>query len=164
VPDLLKKKAAVPGDARWHFIGHLQTNKAKQALAADLLHTVDSERLGAILSRHAEDRGSRARVLIEVNVGEEPQKAGVAPSGAEALLRALLGLPGLSVVGLMCIPPAEAAEPGFAHLRELRDRLVRDTGVPLDELSMGMSSDYESAVAAGATLVRVGTAIFGERG
>lgn len=164
------KKPAVR-DARWHLIGPLQRNKAKLALETfDVIHTIDrleiADRLQFLLDQHWRDRV--VDVLLEINVGNEPQKAGVAPDGARELLDAVRRLGGLAVRGLMAIPPfgaeAEASRPFFIALRELRDRLQDETGHPLPELSMGMSHDYEIAVAEGATMVRVGTAIFGPRG
>jgi len=164
------KKPAVR-DARWHLIGPLQRNKAKLALETfDVIHTIDRleivDRLQFLLDQHWRDRV--VDVLLEINVGNEPQKAGVAPDDARELLDAVRRLGGLAVRGLMAIPPfgaeAEASRPFFIALRELRDRLQDETGHPLPELSMGMSHDYEIAVAEGATMVRVGTAIFGPRG
>ena len=143
-----------------HLIGPLQTNKVRDAVAHfDVIQTLDRPRLAETLAREMEKTGRRLSCFIEVNTGEEPQKAGVWPEAADAFIadcRARLGLP---VAGLMCIPP-ENEEPSlhFALLREI----ARRNG--LDELSMGMSADYETAIRFGATLVRVGTAIFGARG
>jgi len=157
--------------ARWHLIGPLQRNKAAAALAVfDVIHTCDRpelvERLGLLLER--DWPGRRLPVLVEVNVGREPQKAGVLPEHAEALLRLAHACPQLEVQGLMAIPPfgseAEASRPHFRALYLLREHLQDRLGLPLPQLSMGMSLDYEVAVAEGATLVRVGTAIYGERG
>ncbi|HXN55802.1 MAG TPA: YggS family pyridoxal phosphate-dependent enzyme [Myxococcales bacterium] len=151
----------------WHFLGALQTNKVKQVVGrAELVHTCDRPALAQELSKRAVAQGIVQRVLVEVNVGREPQKAGVLPEAAGAFLRALAQLPGLSCEGLMCIPPAEGdPRSHFRALRTLRDQLLRERvhPGPLAELSMGMSSDYEVAVEEGATLVRVGTAIFGAR-
>jgi pyridoxal phosphate enzyme (YggS family) len=158
-------------DTRWHLIGPLQRNKAKLALETfDVIHTIDrpeiADRLQFLLEKHWPDRV--VDVLLEINVGNEPQKAGVAPDDARELLDAVGRHDKLRVRGLMTIPPfgaaAEASRPYFVALRELRDRLQDETGHPLPELSMGMSHDYEIAVAEGATMVRVGTAIFGPRG
>jgi pyridoxal phosphate enzyme (YggS family) len=151
----------------WHFLGALQTNKVKYVVGrAALVHTCDRLALAQELSRRAAAQGLVQRVLVEVNLGREPQKGGVAPEALPDLLRALAELQGLRCEGLMCIPPA-AGDPRahFAALRELRDavRAQASSSVELGELSMGMSADYEAAVAEGATLVRVGTAIFGER-
>lgn len=155
----------------WHFIGGLQTNKVKYVLpaprpgAAELpavswVHTVDRLALAEELSRRAAARGGPARVLLEVNVGQEASKSGCAPAEVPRLAEAVLRLPALELRGLMCIPPAAVdPRPHFARLRELRDAL----GLSLPDLSMGMSGDYPVAVEEGATLVRVGTAVFGER-
>ena len=158
-------------DARWHLIGPLQRNKAKLALATfDVIHTIDRPEIAARLQVLLEEHwpGRVVEVLLEVNVGDEPQKAGVAPSETRDLLEAVRSHDRLDVRGLMAIPPfglePEASRPFFVELRELRDQLERETGRRLPELSMGMSHDFEIAVAEGATMVRVGTAIFGPRG
>jgi pyridoxal phosphate enzyme (YggS family) len=164
--------AKKPGvrDARWHLIGPLQRNKAKLALETfDVIHTIDrpeiAARLQFLLEKYWPDR--IVEVLLEVNVGDEPQKAGVAPAETQELLEAVRRHDRLDLRGLMAIPPfglePEASRPFFVELRELRDRLERATGRRLPELSMGMSHDFEIAVAEGATLVRVGTAVFGPR-
>jgi pyridoxal phosphate enzyme (YggS family) len=150
-------------DIVWHFVGSLQTNKVKLLLPeapprAAWVHTVDRPALAEELSRRAATRGLTLRVLLEVNVAREPQKAGCDPDGVPALTEEVRRLPGLELRGLMCIPPAEGdPRPHFAALRALRDRL----GLP--DLSMGMSGDWEAAVTEGATLIRVGTAVFGPR-
>jgi pyridoxal phosphate enzyme (YggS family) len=146
-------------DLAWHFVGGLQTNKVKYlAGRVALVHTVDREELGQEIARRWARAGAAARVLVEVNVGREAGKAGCAPEAAPRLVEALRALPALEVAGLTCIPPADRdPRPFFAGLRELRDRLG------LRELSMGMSADYRVAIEEGATLVRIGTAIFGER-
>jgi len=146
----------------WHLIGHLQTNKAKDAVRLfDWLHSVDRLELAAELDRRARALGRAVDVLLEVNVGEEPQKSGVRPDEVKPLLDALAGLSGIRIRGLMAIPPAapdpEQMRPHFRRLRELRD------AAGLEHLSMGMSADFEVAVEEGATMVRVGTAIFGPR-
>jgi len=170
VQEAVVKRPAVP-PATWHLIGPLQRNKASAALANfDVIHTVDraeiAERLQLLLER--DWPGRRQRVLMEVNVGREPQKAGVLPEGAHSLAAAILGHDRLELIGLMAVPPfgddPEASRPHFRALRELRDRLSDGLGRTLPQLSMGMSLDFEIAVAEGATMVRVGTAIFGERG
>jgi len=153
--------------ASWHLVGHLQTNKAKLAVELfELIHSLDSLRLAEELDRQGRLAGKTVRCLIEVNVGEEPQKHGVPPGEVEALLAAARRLPGLAIEGLMAVPPflpdAEAVRPYFRALRALRDRLA-GAGFALPELSMGMSHDFEAAIEEGATMVRVGTAIFGER-
>lgn len=146
-------------DLELHMIGPLQTNKVKEAVRLfDMIQTVDRLKLADHLAREMERSGRRPSCLIEVNVGEEPQKAGVWPEGADDLVRHCRDGLGLPVVGLMCIPPmGEEPSPYFALLRTIAER----NG--LAELSMGMSGDYEAAVELGATMVRVGTAIFGER-
>jgi pyridoxal phosphate enzyme (YggS family) len=156
------------GAARWHMVGHLQRNKAARALELfDLVHGVDDAELARVLDRRARELGRRLAVLIEVNVSGEASKFGVAPEGAAALAEAVVSLAGLELKGLMTVgapvTAAEDARPGFARLRELRDQVARTLGRPLPELSMGMSGDYEVAVEEGATMVRVGTAIFGAR-
>jgi pyridoxal phosphate enzyme (YggS family) len=144
----------------WHMVGHLQSNKARDAVALfELIHSVDSVKLAAEIAHWAERAGQTQRVLLEVNVSGETSKFGLAPAVVPATLAALYALPRLQVDGLMTIPPAgKDARPFFRQLRELRDRLG------LRELSMGMTHDYEVAVEEGATLVRIGTGIFGDRG
>lgn len=161
-------------DIRWHLIGHLQSNKAKYVTGVvHTVHAVDSSKLAAELSRRWEqrrelggdDQGDPLPVLIEVNVSGEPSKSGCSPQEVEALCDAVSLLPGLQLSGLMTMPPAtedpEGARPYFEQLVELRARL----GGParLRELSIGMSHDAEVAIACGATMVRIGTAIFGPR-
>ena len=156
--------------AKWHLIGPLQRNKARVALEVfDVIHTVDrpqlADRLQFLLEKHWPDRV--VDVLLEINLGDEPQKAGVAPEEAVDLLELAVGHDRLAVGGLMAIPPfgadPEVSRPYFRALCELRDRLQDETGHALPRLSMGMSHDYEIAIAEGATMVRVGTAIFGPR-
>jgi pyridoxal phosphate enzyme (YggS family) len=154
-PDL---KARFP-DCRLHLIGPLQTNKVKEALALfDMIETLDRPRLAGALAREMARSGRRVPCLIEVNTGEEPKKAGVLPEAADAFIKSAIQDHGLPILGLMCIPPV-GEEPAlhFALLREIAAR----NG--LAELSMGMSADFETAIRFGATLVRVGTAIFGAR-
>jgi hypothetical protein len=150
-------------DLRWHFIGHLQSNKAKViAPLAALVHTVDSPALARELAKRTPE-GRRLPVLVEVNVGGEAQKSGIAPDAALSLVDAIAAEPRLELRGLMTIPPPdpEATRRAFAALAALQTRLGGAARLP--ELSMGMSDDLELAIAAGATLVRVGTAIFGAR-
>jgi pyridoxal phosphate enzyme (YggS family) len=146
-------------DLTWHFIGALQTNKVKYlAGRVGYVHTVDRLELARELSKRFAAAGAVARVFLEINLGGEAQKAGCPPEAAQTLLEAVRALPAVEPVGLMCIPPPEDDPvPHFRALRALRDRLG------LRELSMGMSSDWERAVAEGATFVRVGSALFGER-
>lgn len=155
----------------WHFIGHLQSNKAGQAADLfDLVETVDRLKVATALDRGLSGGGRVLPVLLQVNIGREPQKSGVLPEEAEGLLRQLRELPNLLVRGLMVMPPfledAEAVRPFFRSTRELAAELA-DLGLlpPAGdvELSMGMSGDFEVAVEEGATLVRVGTALFGVR-
>jgi pyridoxal phosphate enzyme (YggS family) len=161
----LRDKRQVLAEARqlrWHFIGPLQSNKAKYVAGqVALVHSLDSLALAAELDRRA---AATQEVLVQVNVAGEGQKRGVAPDALPALLDGLAALPRLRCVGLMVIPPLEGdPRPHFAALRALRDREASRTDVELRHLSMGMSQDLETAIAEGATLVRVGTAIFGER-
>jgi pyridoxal phosphate enzyme (YggS family) len=150
--------ADLPGIA-WHFIGSLQTNKVKYlAGRVALVHTVDREELGREIATRWERAGGRARVLVEVNLGGEASKGGCQPGAVPGLVERLRAFPALEVAGLTCIPPPEEdPRPHFRALRALRDSLG------LVELSMGMSGDYPAAIEEGSTLVRVGTAIFGER-
>ncbi|MFL5372278.1 MAG: YggS family pyridoxal phosphate-dependent enzyme [Myxococcales bacterium] len=159
----LREKADAMGAAHtiaWHFLGALQTNKVKMIVGrVALLHTCDRPSLAQELNKRAASLGMVQRVLVEVNLAREPQKGGIAPADLPSFVATLRNLPSLRCEGLMCIPPAEEeARLHFRRLRELRDEL----GV-LPELSMGMSADYETAIEEGATIVRVGTAIFGER-
>ena len=153
--ELREKHPQLPS-AEWHFLGALQTNKARLVVGkAALIHTCDRSALAVELNKRAT---GVQRVLLEVNIGREPQKAGVLPEDAPRLLDEVRGLVKLRCEGLMCIPPAEGdPRVHFSALRELAGRLG------LRELSMGMSADYEQAIEEGATLVRVGTAIFGSR-
>lgn len=152
--------------ARWHFIGRLQSNKAKLVAGkVALVHAVDSVSLGTELAKRA--GGAVQPILISVNVAGEETKGGVSPADAPALARALLANAGLRLDGLMTMPPPsddpEASRPAFEALAKLRDQLASELGQPLPVLSMGMSGDFEVAIACGATHVRVGTAIFGAR-
>lgn len=142
-----------------HLIGPLQTNKARDAVALfDVIQTVDRDKLAGVLKTEMERAGRRLPVFIQVNIGAEPQKAGIPPEEAVAFVRRCREEHGLDVVGLMCIPPeGEPPGPYFAHVAELG----RDAGV--EKLSMGMSGDFETAIAMGATHVRVGSALFGAR-
>jgi pyridoxal phosphate enzyme (YggS family) len=158
----------VPSNLRWHFVGHLQKNKIRHALPLfELVHSIDSLALAQDLNRIAEEEGLHPRVLLEVNVAGEGSKFGFKPEKLRAEMESLLALPRLSILGLMCIPPiaeeGETSRKYFVELRELRDRLQSEFHVDLAQLSMGMTQDYAIAVEEGATLVRVGTAIFGER-
>lgn len=171
IQEAREKYAALQGvPATWHFIGHLQTNKAKYAVRMfDLIHTVDSFRLAVEIDRCARELGKVQAVLVQVNVAAEETKSGVAPDEALPLVRRAAALEHLAVKGLMTMPPyfdaPERARPFFAALRRLRDRIAAEqiANVAMRELSMGMTGDFEAAIAEGATLVRIGTAVFGER-
>jgi hypothetical protein len=165
-----KYAALQPLPLRWHFIGRLQTNKAKYAVRIfELIHTVDSVKLGLELDRCAGRIAKRQKVLVQVNVAGEAAKAGVTPKEAPALVRELARLEHVAVTGLMTMPPffndPQRVRPIFAALRQLCDRIRAEApaGVEMQELSMGMTGDFEAAIAEGATLVRIGTAIFGGR-
>ena len=158
----------LPSNLRWHFVGHLQKNKIRHALPLfELTHSVDSLALAEDINRIAEEDGLHPRVLLEVNVAGEGSKFGFQPDRLRAEMESLLALPRLSILGLMTIPPiaeeAEASRKYFVQLRELRARLQTEFHVDLAQMSMGMTQDFAVAVEEGATLVRVGTAIFGER-
>ncbi len=154
----------------WHLVGHLQTNKAKLAVSLfDLIHSLDSLRLAEVLARQAEMQGRTVRLLVEVNLAREESKSGVTPESLIPLLRSVSSMSHLRVLGLMAIPPffqeAEEARPHFRRLRELAAE-ISALGIPnleMTHLSMGMSHDFEIAIEEGATLVRIGTAIFGSR-
>jgi len=161
IPELLS-------NVRWHFVGHLQKNKIRHALPLfEMIHSVDSLGLAQDINRIAEEEAMHPRVLLEVNVAGEGSKFGFAPDKLREQMEELLSLPRLSILGLMTIPPlaeeAEASRKYFVQLRELRDRLQTEFRVDLSQLSMGMTQDFAIAIEEGATLVRVGTAIFGER-
>jgi len=154
----------------WHLIGHLQTNKSALAVSLfEMVHSVDSLRVAQALDREAGRRGKCLPVLVQVNISGETSKSGVAADEAPALLKAVAGMTQLRLEGLMTIPPyamdPEAGRPVYRRLRELRDRVNAEGFVrlPLHHLSMGMSHDFEVAVEEGATMVRVGTLLFGER-
>ena len=158
----------LPSNLRWHFVGHLQKNKIRHALPLfEMIHSVDSLALAQDNNRIAEEDGMHPRVLLEVNVAGEGSKFGFSPDKLSDQMEELLALPRLSILGLMTIPPlaeeAEASRKYFVQLREMRDRLQTEFRVDLAQLSMGMTQDFPIAVEEGATLVRVGTAIFGER-
>ncbi|MBW1698460.1 MAG: YggS family pyridoxal phosphate-dependent enzyme [Deltaproteobacteria bacterium] len=154
----------------WHFIGHLQTNKAKYAVRLfDLIHSVDSEKLAREIDRQAKKANKIQQVLIQVNIGKDPAKSGTAAENTIRLLREICHLENISVQGLMTMPPffddPEKVRPYFVAMSELRDQ-IRQENIPnisMDELSMGMTGDFEVAIECGATLVRIGTAIFGKR-
>ncbi len=168
VQEARAKIPELPSNLRWHFVGHLQKNKIRHALPLfELFHGVDSLALAQEVDRIAADEGEHPRVLLEVNVAGEGSKFGFKAETLRAEIGSLLALPRLSIEGLMCIPPlteeAEASRKFFVQLRGLRDSLEKEFDVKFPHLSMGMTQDFWIAVEEGATLVRVGTAIFGER-
>jgi pyridoxal phosphate enzyme (YggS family) len=168
VQEARAKIPELPSNLRWHFVGHLQKNKIRHALPLfELIHSIDSLALAQDANRIAEEEGMHPRVLLEVNVAGEGSKFGFKPDALRAEMEILLALDRLSIEGLMTIPPL-APEPGasreyFIKLRELRDALEKEFRAKLPHLSMGMTNDFVIAIEEGATLVRVGTAIFGER-
>ena len=168
VQEARAKIPELPSNLRWHFVGHLQKNKIRHALPLfELFHGVDSLALAEEMERIAAEEGEYPRVLLEVNVAGEGSKFGFKAETLRAEIGSLVALPRLSIEGLMCIPPlaeeAEASRKFFVQLRDLRNSLEKEFAVKLPQLSMGMTQDYWIAVEEGATLVRVGTAIFGER-
>jgi pyridoxal phosphate enzyme (YggS family) len=153
---------------RWHLIGRLQSNKSKYAVRMfDLIHSVDSVKLAAELDKQARKAGKTQPILIQVNISRESSKAGIGQEQTLDLFRTIAGFSNIRVQGLMTMPPffdaPERARPYFAALRRLRDEVRHALGIPLDDLSMGMTGDFEVAIQEGATLVRIGTAIFGDR-
>jgi pyridoxal phosphate enzyme (YggS family) len=168
VQEARTKIPQLPSAARWHFVGRLQKNKIRHGLPLfELFHSIDSIALAREMNRIAEEEGLHPRVLLEVNVAGEGSKIGFAPDALRAEMEALLELPRLTIEGLMTIPPlAPAAEESrrfFVALRELRNQIEHEFGAKIPQLSMGMSGDFRVAIEEGATLVRVGTAIFGKR-
>jgi len=170
VQEARNKIARVGSQVAWHFIGHLQSNKARYAVELfSMIHSVDRLSLAEALDKEASKQGKRLPVLIQVNISGEESKSGIDPHGTLQLLERIAGLEHLSVQGLMTMPPwfedPEDARPYFIALRKLREELASKKihGVSFQELSMGMSGDFEVAIEEGATLVRVGTAIFGPR-
>jgi len=168
VQEARAKIPLLPSRLRWHFIGHLQKNKIRHALPLfELFHGIDSLALAEEMQRVAAEEGIRPRILLEVNLAGEASKHGFSADGLRRDLENILSLGRLSPEGLMTIPPlapeAEMSRSYFIRLRELRDRLETEFNLQLPHLSMGMSGDYPIAIEEGATLVRVGTAIFGER-
>ena len=172
--ELAQKCAQLPPEVCWHFIGHLQTNKVKQVLGrASLLHALDSWRLALELERRAAALDITAKCLVEVNVAAEASKFGLAPAEVWDFLWEVATLPHVRICGLMTVAPAaenpEEARPIFAELRRMRDMMrqrvekVAYSNLDLQELSMGMSNDYKVAVEEGATIVRLGSVIFGDR-
>jgi pyridoxal phosphate enzyme (YggS family) len=158
------KIAVLPADIGWHFIGGLQRNKARKVLADFVcIHSIDSLRLAEHLDRIAGEEGKRPQVYLEVNVAGEDTKGGFSPDELATSSSSLAGLRNLEILGLMAIPPEGDSRRWFSATRELRDQLRGSTGLALPGLSMGMSGDFEDAIAEGATIVRVGSALFGHR-
>ena len=169
VQEVLAKVPALPSKLRWHLIGHLQSNKVRKVLPlVDAVHSVDSLDLARDIQRIGGELGLFLKVYLEVNLAAESTKHGFKPDDLrEGALDALYEMDRLHIQGLMCIPPfdpmPEMTRPYFATLRQLRDELEKRGGAPLPKLSMGMSHDFEVAIEEGATIVRVGSALFGER-
>jgi PLP dependent protein len=170
VQEALTKVSMVEGDVRWHLIGHLQSNKARQAVETfDVIHTIDSVQLTERLDRLAGETGRRPTVMVQVDLAHEPTKSGADEGDLPSIIRALDAAQNLNFRGLMVIPPffdsPEQTRPYFQRLRGILEDLNRQRGPDqrLTELSMGMSHDFEAAIEEGATMVRVGTAIFGSR-
>ncbi|MFG6331202.1 MAG: YggS family pyridoxal phosphate-dependent enzyme [Lachnospiraceae bacterium] len=170
VQELCEKWEELPKELHWHMIGHLQRNKVKYVVGrAELIHSVDSLRLAEEISREAVKKKLQAKILIEVNVAEEESKFGVRVDGAEELIRRAAVLPNVCICGLMTIAPyvtdPEENRPIFRSLKKLAVDIKKKNidNVHMDVLSMGMTGDYEVAIEEGATMVRVGTGIFGER-
>jgi pyridoxal phosphate enzyme (YggS family) len=168
VQEARAKVPELPSNIRWHFVGHLQKNKVRQALPLfEMIHSIDSLALAQDINRIAEEEGYYPRVLLEVNVAGEGSKFGFSPDDLRGQMEALLALPRLSIEGLMCIPPlaveSEDSRKFFVQVRELRDSIEKEFSMKLPQLSMGMTQDFPIGIEEGATLVRVGTAIFGER-
>jgi len=168
VQEMREKIAEASSKPRWHLIGHLQSNKAKDAvLLASVIHSIDSVALAEKVARAAAAQGKTQEILLEVNIGREEQKSGIVPVEAERVTVEIAKLPALALRGLMAIPPVgtpEETRRWFIALRELRDRLHPGMPAGFEHLSMGMSEDFEVAIEEGATMVRVGRAIFGPRG
>jgi pyridoxal phosphate enzyme (YggS family) len=170
VQEAQNKIKEVGGEASWHFIGRLQTNKAKYAVKLfDLIQTVDSIKLAKELNHRAQPLGRTIPIIIQVNLASEVTKGGVESSACLSLIKEISVLENLQIRGLMTMPPffdqPERARPYFSQLKELSQEIARAqvVGVEMNELSMGMSGDFETAIEEGATMIRVGTAIFGER-
>lgn len=169
VQEILLKHPQLPCKLQWHLIGPLQSNKVRKVLPlVEMIHAVDSLAIAKDINRIAGELGLHPKVLVEINVAAESSKHGFSPDQIREQLEVLYELDRLYIQGVMCIPPFDLAlgkvRPYFVHLRELRDDLEKRGGAPLPELSMGMSHDFEIAIEEGATIVRVGSAIFGGRG
>ncbi len=169
--EAIKKVSELPSSIKWHFIGNLQSNKVKKAVASfDVIETVDKLRLAQAIDKQVCSLNKNVSFLIQVNIGDEIQKSGIAPEKAEGLLKEIIETTSLKASGIMVIPPyspqPEASRPFFIRAKKLTDELAKKElffNNESVELSMGMSSDYIQAIEEGATIVRVGTAIFGKR-
>ncbi|MFH1190219.1 MAG: YggS family pyridoxal phosphate-dependent enzyme [Candidatus Omnitrophota bacterium] len=165
VQDALVKYRAIGDRVKWHLIGHLQTNKVRDAVGIfSLIHSVDSIKLARAIDKEAAKAGKRQSILIQVNVSGEDSKFGIPPGDAAGFLKEASAYPNISIEGLMTIAPEsadpEASRPHFRKLRELRDA-IRNTQYAIRTLSMGMTNDFEAAIEEGSTIIRVGRAIFG---
>lgn len=171
IQEVVQKKPLMPQESRVHFIGNLQSNKAKLAAElCDMVETVDRLKLGIALNKHCAKLGKTLEVLVQVNIGNDPHKSGVAKEQAASLVQGLNELSHLKVCGLMTIPPLtntpEESRVYFHNLRLLREELAAEglfNNIDAPELSMGMSGDFDVAIEEGATIIRVGTAVFGQR-
>jgi len=168
VQEAAPKIEALPSSLHWHFIGGVQRNKVRKILQSfEVIHAIDSLRLATYTDDVAKDLGIVPKIFLQVNIGDEPSKGGFESESLRREMENLLELKRLDIIGLMCIPPAgdhpEAGRPWFVKLRDLRDTLENKFGVKLNDLSMGMSGDFEIAVEEGATYIRVGSSIFGNR-
>ncbi len=170
VQEFLQKRPVLPEEVRWHFVGHLQTNKVKQIIGwVHLIHALDSLSLAQELNRRAAEGGRTVDVLLEVNTTGETSKFGLKPEHVSGFVDQLTGLSHLRIAGLMTIgpflPDPEGSRPMFRELRQIRDALALRPrqNVTMKHLSMGMTGDFEVAIEEGATLIRLGTAIFGSR-
>lgn len=168
VQEVLEKVPQLPSSYRWHLIGHLQSNKVRKVLPlVEAIHSIDSLSIARDIDRIANEVGARPQGYLQVNVARDEAKFGFSPETVREVMEQLLSLPKLEVIGLMTIPyavkNAEEARPHFAALRELRDALEQEFDVKLPGLSMGMSDDFPIAIEEGATIVRVGSRIFGKR-
>lgn len=168
IPQVAALSRGVAGDPVWHLIGHLQTNKAGKAVELfDLIHTIDSPALAAAVAHRAAAINKQQRVLVQVNCSGEPQKSGCRPEEAQELVRTVATHPELALEGFMTIGPRnenpESARPAFQQCRALRDEIAKSQTLKLPHLSMGMSNDLEVAIEEGATLIRLGSSLFGHR-
>jgi len=165
-PQSIRDKSLIFPEARWHMIGHLQRNKVRYCVGKTaLIQTLDSDRLADAIQHQASLVSCTQDVLIQVNIGREPQKSGVLPEALPQLIdHVLQHCPQIRLRGLMAVPPIDAAEPAFEAMRRLFEAVAASDPIhPMDTLSMGMSHDYEAAILAGSTMVRVGTLLFGAR-